>query len=95
MWKKPPWLARTRPAPWQVWQVFGLVPGFDAGARAEAAGDGRRHLDLDGFARIGFLERDLEIVAKVGAALAAAAAPSAAAEIAKELVKNVGEGGEA
>ena len=29
MWKKPPWLARTRPAPPQVGQVFGLVPGFE------------------------------------------------------------------
>ena len=29
MWKKPPWLARTRPAPSQVGQVFGLVPGFE------------------------------------------------------------------
>ena len=29
MWKKPPWLARTRPAPPQVEQVLGLVPGFE------------------------------------------------------------------
>jgi hypothetical protein len=28
MWKKPPWDARTRPAPLQVGQVFGLEPGL-------------------------------------------------------------------
>src|SRR5690349_12735713 len=29
MWKNPPCVARTRPAPLQVEQVFGLVPGFE------------------------------------------------------------------
>src|SRR3954451_18569641 len=28
MWKKPPWLARARPAPLHVGQVFGLDPGL-------------------------------------------------------------------
>ena len=28
MWKKPPWLARTRPTPLQVVQVLGLEPGL-------------------------------------------------------------------
>ena len=74
IWKKPPWLARTRPAPPQVGQVVGAGAGLGAGARADVAGDAGRHLDLDGLAGEGLLERDLEIVAEVGAALAAGAA---------------------
>ena len=92
---KKPWLARTRPAPPQVGQVFGLRARLGAGAGAALAGDGGRHLDLDGLAGIGVLERDLEIVAQVGAALAPGAARAAAAEIAEEIVEDVGEGGEA
>ena len=73
MWKKPPWLARTRPAPPQVGQVFGLVPGLEPEPEQRLAGDAGRHLDLDGLAGEGLLQRDLEIVAEVGAALAAGA----------------------
>src|SRR5687768_18552900 len=29
IWKNPPWLARTRPPPPHVVQVFGVVPGLD------------------------------------------------------------------
>ena len=74
MWKKPPWLARTRPAPLQVGQVFGLVPGFAPEPEQTSQVTRGRHLDLDGLAGKGLLQRDLEIVAEVGAALAAGAA---------------------
>ena len=44
---------------------------------------------------IGLLERDLEVVAEVGAALAAAERRPPPPEVAEELVEDVGEGGEA
>ena len=71
--EKKPCAARTRPWPSQVGQVVGLGAGLGAGARAGLAGDRGRHLDLGGLAGEGLLERDLEVVAQVGAALAAAA----------------------
>src|SRR5581483_3890799 len=54
------------------------------------AGDGDRNFDLRRLALIGFLERDLHVVAQVSAALAAAAA--ALARHAEEIFENVGEG---
>ncbi len=69
-----------------------LGAGLGAGARADFAGDAGRQLHLRGLARIGFLERDLEIVAQVRAALAAGAAATTATH-AEQVVENVVEGG--
>ena len=65
---KKPCAARTLPWPLQCWQVDMPVPGLAPRAVAGRAGDERRHVDLDGAAEEGFLERDLEIVAQVRAA---------------------------
>ncbi len=45
-----------------------LGAGLGAGARAVVAGDRGRHADLRGLAGKGLLERDLHVVAQVGAA---------------------------
>ena len=70
-----------------------LGSGPGAGAAAIAAGDGGRHTDLRGLAGIGFLERDLHIVAQVGAALASAArtAAPAAHHLTENILENVGK----
>ena len=67
--KKPCW-ARTRPWPAQVWQVVGLEPALAPEPPQASQVDRGRQLDRRGLALIGLLERDLEIVAQVGAALA-------------------------
>ena len=93
---KKPWLARTLPWPPQVGQVVGLVPAWAPDARACFTGNAGRHADLRGLAGVGFDERDLEVVAQVGAALArgalALAAP-AAHELAEQVVEDVGHRG--
>ncbi|MGY4300594.1 hypothetical protein ACVWXN_008689 [Bradyrhizobium sp. i1.4.4] len=88
---KKPCDCRTRPAPPQLEQVFGLVPALGADARAGLAGDRDRNLDLRGLAAKGFLERDFHVVAQVGATLAAAAA--ALPGHAEQVFEDVGEGG--
>ena len=88
---KKPWLARTLPAPPQVGQVDGLVPALAPRAGAGLAGDAGRHADLRGLAGEGFGERDLHVVAQVGAALAARALAAAAAPAAHELAEQVVE----
>ena len=68
-----------------------LGAGLGAGAGAGLAGDRGRDADLRRLAGVGLLQRDLHVVAQVGAALAsgAAAAPAAHAE---QIVEDVGEG---
>src|SRR5690606_33683845 len=69
--------------------------GLGAGAVAGVAADQRRHVDLDGAAEIGLLERDFEIVAQVGAAQARLLAPAALAaahEVAEDVLEDVGHG---
>src|SRR5690606_17948565 len=63
-----------------------------ARARTVGAGDGGRHADLRGAARIGLLQRDLHVVAQVGAALAPARRAAAAAHhVAEDVLEDVGE----
>ena len=71
---KKPWLARTLPAPPQVGQVEGWVPALAPVPRAGLAGHAGRHADLRGLAGVGLRQRDLHVVAQVGAALAPASA---------------------
>ena len=71
--------ARTLPWPPHMRAGHRLRAGLGAGAGAIGAGDRGRHPDLRGLAGIGFLQRDLHVVAQVGAALAAAGRAAAAA----------------
>src|SRR6266536_383601 len=63
------------------------------GRRPRSSGRGPgsrdRNLDLRGLAEEGLLERDLHVVAQVGAALAAAAAPLPGH--AEQILENIGE----
>ena len=68
---KKPCAWRMRPAPPQVRAGLRLGAGLGAGAGAGLAGDRGRHAHLRGLAGEGLLERDLHVVAQVGAALAA------------------------
>ena len=93
--EKKPWVARTRPAPPQVLQVVGLVPGLapepSQVSQVMRGGDG----DLDLGAGVGLLEGDLQVVAQVLAAgrtallAAAAAAEHVAEDVAEHLVEDV------
>src|SRR5262249_9138176 len=67
-----------------------LGAGLGARAGARLAGRRSRHADRGRLARVGFVEGDLEIGAKVRAALASAAATLAPALVAEERVENVG-----
>src|SRR5262249_13516272 len=64
-----------------------LGAGVGAGAGATFASDAGRHADLRGLAVEGLHQRDLHVVAQVGAALAAGAAAAAAAAPAHELAE--------
>ena len=93
---KKPWLARTLPEPPQVGQLDGCVPGLAPEPVQVVAGDAGRHADLRRLAREGLGERDLHVVAQVGAALAAGALPAAAPaahELAEQVVEDVRHGG--
>ena len=70
-----------------------LGAGLGAGAGAFVAGDRSRHADLRGLAGIGLLQRDLHVVAQIGAALAPAgrAALAAAHHVAENVLEDVGE----
>src|SRR5262249_3726516 len=55
--------------------------------------DRARHADLGGASRERFLQRDLEIVAQVAAAVLAPSLLAAAAELAEQVLEDVAEGG--
>ena len=65
--------------------------GLGAGARAGFAGDRGRDADFGGLAVIGILERDLHIVAQIGATLAATRRAGAAAGHAENAFEDIGE----
>src|SRR5262249_53500551 len=67
----------------------GRGAGLGAAARTALAGDAGRHADLRRLALIGFAERDLHVVAEIGAALAARTL--ARAPLAHELAEQVVE----
>src|SRR5690606_8656097 len=70
----------------------GLRAFLAAGAVAGIAGDRGRNADIGLLAVEGFLERDLHVVAKIGAATPRGlATPSAAHELAEHRVEDVGE----
>src|SRR5690606_18564674 len=70
----------------------GLGAGLGTRARALVARHGSRDVDLRGLAGEGFLERDLHVVAQVGAALAPAGrAALPAHHLAEDVVEDVGE----
>ena len=71
---KKPWVCARVPAPPQVGQVFGLEPGLAPVPEqaSQVTEVGMRTCAV--LPAIGLLERDLQVVAQVGAALAAAAA---------------------
>src|SRR5215212_7835560 len=73
----------------------GLGFGAGLGARSGAffAGNRRREPHLGGLAAIGLLQRDLHVVAEVGATFAAVAATAPTAAHAEQIVENVREGG--
>src|SRR5262249_21443759 len=70
---------------------FRLGAGLGAGASAGFADDRRRNADLSALAGEGFFQRQLHVVAQIGAALAAGAASPPAAAHAKEIVEDIGE----
>ena len=67
--EKKPCCMRTWPWPWQVGQVCGLVPGLAPAAVAGLARLRGRDADLGLGAARGLLERDLEVVAQIRAAV--------------------------
>jgi len=77
--------------------LLGLRAGFRAAAVAGRALLERRDADLGLGAARDLLERELEVVAKVGAAIDAAAAPAAlrAEDLAEDVAERVGEAAEA
>ena len=79
-------------APPQVAQVFGLVPALAPVPEqaSQVTEVGMRICAV--LPAIGLLERDLHVVAQVGAALAAAAATGAPPPIAEDVLEDVGEG---
>ena len=94
--EKKPWLARTRPWPPQVGHCLGLEPGLapvpEQASQAIEVGT----VEVAVLPLEGLLERDLEIVAQVGAALAARCRRAAAApadEVAEQVVEDVGHRG--
>ena len=71
---------------------LGLGANFRARARAGFTGDRRGDAHLRGLAHIGFLERDLHVVAQICAALAApAAATSPSPAHAEQIFENIRE----
>src|SRR5215212_5700596 len=72
----------------------GLGFGAGLGARSGAffAGNRRREPHLGGLAAIGLLQRDLHVVAEVGATFAPVAATATATTHAEQIVENVREG---
>src|SRR5262249_42811589 len=64
--------------------------GLGTGAGAHLAGDRGWNMDLGGLSRVRLFERDLHVVAQVGAALAAGAAAAPAAH-SEQVVEDVGE----
>ena len=94
---KKPCCARTRPWPPQVVQVSGFGAGLGARARTGLAGDRGRHFQARRLAGEGLLERDLQVVAQVGAAARGRSArPRRPMTVAEEIVEDVAHrGGEA
>jgi hypothetical protein len=89
---KKPWDARMRPAPPQVWQVWGWGPRLGARPVAGLAGLGGRDLDLHVGAGEGLFEADLQVVAQVLAPRRTGRAPAARAEhLAKHIAEHLGE----
>ena len=72
----------------------GLRAGLGAGAVARLALLQRRNADLGFGAARGFLERDLEVVAQIGAAIDVRAAAAAAEDVAEDVAERVGEAAE-
>ncbi|MGY4328674.1 hypothetical protein ACVWWG_003091 [Bradyrhizobium sp. LB7.2] len=90
---KKPCDCRTRPAPPQVEQVFGLVPAL-APMPEQASQVTETGISICAvLPPKAYLERDFHVVAQVGAALAAAAATAALSGHAEQIFENVGEGG--
>src|SRR3954453_20147358 len=71
---------------------LGLGAGLRAGAGAHLTGDGRRNAHLRGLAAVSLLERDLHVVAQVGATLAATAIAAPAAHP-EQVFEDIREGG--
>src|SRR5262250_203391 len=72
---------------------FGSRAGLGTRPRARLASHRGRDAHLGILAGIGFLERDLHVVAQIGTALAPAAAPTSAAAHAEQVVEDIREGG--
>src|SRR3984885_14348909 len=74
---------------------YRLGAGASAGAGAGFARHRRRHADAGGLAAKRLLERDLEVVAQVGAALPARglSAPPSAHHVAEKIIEDVGHRG--
>jgi len=73
----------------------GLAPGFGAQPAARAAFLHGRNADLGFGAACGFLEADLEVVAKIGAAIDIGAAASLPEDLAEDVAERVREATEA
>jgi hypothetical protein len=86
---KKPCACRTRPAPPQVEQVFGLVPAL---APVPEQDSQVTETDLRGLAEKGLFQRDFHVVAQVLAALAPAAASTALSGHAEQVLENIREG---
>ena len=90
---KKPCCARTRPWPPQVLQVTGFEPARAPEPRAGFASDRSRHADRRGLAVKRLFKRDLEVIAKVRAALSApglTTASPAAHHVAEQVIENIG-----
>src|SRR5215472_275763 len=72
------------------WAGLGLGASFGAGSRAGLAGDRGWNADLGGLAPERLFERDLHVVAQIGAALAPGAAAAAPGH-AEQVVENISE----
>ena len=86
---KKPWACRTRPAPPQCEQVFGLVPAL---APVPEQGSQVTETGISICAVLpekGLFQRDFHVVAQVGAALASTAAPLPGH--AEQVFENIGE----
>ena len=90
---------RTLPWPWQVVQVFGLVPGLAPVPLQVSQFSQRGNADLRLLAARRLLERDLEVVAQVAAAVdllaAARRGRGRAEDVAEDVAERLGEAAEA
>ena len=92
--EKKPCCMRTWPAPPQVEQLTGSRALLRAAAVAGIAADLGRHIDCYGVATDGFLQIEVQLIAKIGAAKylrPATPATTAAKNVAEHIAENVAE----